>query len=200
MKIPEFAQRPLHPPVEWLERWINEAEEAGEIEPTAMSLSTISTNGAPRVRFVLCKGVSEDGILFFTNLDSPKANEISSDPRASVAFHWPTLNRQVRIEGRLQKTSDQEADSYFQTRGRLSKIGAWASKQSQPLESRETLLKAVDDYSSRFNNGVPRPSHWSGFRLQPSAWEFWQGQEARLHDRWTIHKSDGNWLSWRLYP
>ncbi len=200
MKIPEFAQRPLHPPAEWLERWINEAEEAGEIEPTAMSLSTISTNGAPRVRFVLCKGVSEDGILFFTNLDSPKANEISSDPRASVAFHWPTLNRQVRIEGRLQKTSDQEADSYFQTRGRLSKIGAWASKQSQPLESRETLLKAVDDYSSRFNNGVPRPNHWSGFRLQPSAWEFWQGEEARLHDRWTIHKLDGNWISWRLYP
>ena len=156
MKIPEFAQEPLYPPVEWLERWIEEAGEAGEIEPTAMSLSTVSIDGAPRSRFVLCKGVSENGVLFFTNLDSSKANEISSDPRASIAFHWPTLNRQVRIEGRLQKTSDQEADSYFQTRGRLSKIGAWASKQSHPLESREALLKAVEDYSSRFNHDVPR--------------------------------------------
>lgn len=200
MKIPEFAQEPLYPPVEWLERWTKEAEEAGEIEPTAMSLSTVSIDGAPRARFVLCKGVSENGILFFTNLDSSKANEIFSDPRASIAFHWPILNRQVRIEGRLQKTSDQEADLYFQTRSRLSKIGAWASKQSRPLESRETLLKAVDDYSSRFKHDVPRPGHWSGFHLQPSAWEFWQGQEGRLHDRWTIQKIDGNWLSWRLHP
>ena len=173
MKIPEFAQEPLYPPVEWLERWTKEAEEAGEIEPTAMSLSTVSIDGAPRARFVLCKGVSENGILFFTNLDSSKDNEIFSDPRASIAF---------------------------QTRGRLSKIGAWASKQSRPLESRETLLKAVDDYSSRFKHDVPRPSHWSGFHLQPSAWEFWQGQEGRLHDRWTIQKIDGNWLSWRLHP
>ena len=133
MKIPEFAQEPLYPPVEWLERWTKEAEEAGEIEPTAMSLSTVSIDGAPRARFVLCKGVSENGILFFTNLDSSKANEISSDPRASIAFHWPILNRQVRIEGRLQKTSDQEADLYFQTRSRLSKIGAWPNQRA-PLQ------------------------------------------------------------------
>ena len=200
MTIPEFAQVPLHPPTEWLDRWIQEAEESGETEPTAMSLSTITIDGAPRSRFVLCKGISENGILFFTNLGSSKANEIFSDPRASIAFHWPILNRLVRIEGQLEKTSDQEADAYFETRSRLSKIGAWASKQSQPLESRDALLEAVEDYSTKFNNDVPRPSHWSGFRLRPSAWEFWQGHEGRLHDRWTIQKLDDNWLSWRLYP
>ena len=200
MNIPDFAEKPLHPPVEWLGRWMNEAKESGEIEPTAMSLSTISKHGAPRSRFVLCKGVSENGILFFTNLNSSKGNEIASDPRASIAFHWPILNRQVRIEGLLKMTSNEDADSYFQTRSRLSKIGAWASNQSQPLESRERLLEAVDDYSSKFINDVPKPNHWSGFHLQPSAWEFWQGHEGRLHDRWTIHKLDDDWLSWRLYP
>jgi len=200
MKIPEFAQEPLQPPSVWLERWIKEAEEAGEIDPTAMSLSTIDSSGAPRTRFVLCKGTSESSIRFFTNLDSSKAQDISSDSRASVAFYWPILNRQVRAEGQLEKIADEEADFYFETRSRLSKIGAWASKQSQPLESREDLLKAVDIYSTRFNQHIPRPSHWSGFRLETSRWEFWQGHEGRLHDRWVIQLLDENWTSWRLYP
>ena len=163
-------------------------------------LSTLSKEGSPRTRFVLCKGVSKAGIRFFTNLNSAKGDEISRNPIASVAFHWPKLNRQVRAQGKLNRVSEDEANEYFQSRNRLSKIGAWASKQSQPLESRDALLKSVEEFSDKFKSDVPRPPHWSGFHLVPDYWEFWQGHEGRLHDRWAIHPEGDSWISWRLFP
>ena len=200
MKIPEFAERPELDPWLWLQKWLNDAEEEGENEPTAMALSTLSKEGSPRTRFVLCKGVSEAGIRFFTNLNSAKGDEISRNPIASVAFHWPKLNRQVRAQGKLNRVSEDDANEYFHSRNRLSKIGAWASKQSQPLESRDALLKSVEEFSDKFKSDVPRPPHWSGFHLVPDYWEFWQGHEGRLHDRWAIHPEGDSWISWRLFP
>ena len=200
MKIPEFAEQPELDPWLWLQKWLNDAEEEGENEPTAMALSTLSKEGSPRTRFVLCKGASKAGIRFFTNLNSAKGDEISRNPIASVAFHWPKLNRQVRAQGKLNRVSEDEANEYFHSRNRLSKIGAWASKQSQPLESRDALLKSVEEFSDKFKSDVPRPPHWSGFRLVPDYWEFWQGHEGRLHDRWAIHPEGDSWISWRLFP
>jgi pyridoxamine 5'-phosphate oxidase len=200
MKIPKFAEKPKHEPWKWLNLWLNDAELEGETESTAMALSTIDKQGAPRTRFVLCKGVNEDGIRFFTNLNSAKGNEISDNPVSSIAFHWPKMNRQVRVQGNLVRVSDLEADEYFHSRNKLSKIGAWASKQSQPLDSRETLLKAVSEFSDKYQTEVPRPPHWTGFRLIPDYWEFWQGHDGRLHDRWVVRPADDAWLSWRLYP
>lgn len=200
MKIPEFAEQPELDPWLWLQKWLIDAEEEGENEPTAMALSTLSKEGSPRTRFVLCKGVSEAGIRFFTNLNSAKGDEISRNPIASVAFHWPRLNRQVRAQGKLNRVSEDDANEYFHSRNRLSKIGAWASKQSQPLESRDALLKSVEEFSGKFKSDVPRPPHWSGFHLVPDYWEFWQGHEGRLHDRWAIHPEGESWISWRLFP
>ena len=200
MKIPEFAEQPELDPWLWLQKWLIDAEEEGENEPTAMALSTLSKEGSPRTRFVLCKGVSEAGIRFFTNLNSAKGDEISRNPIASVAFHWPRLNRQVRAQGKLNRVSEDDANEYFHSRNRLSKIGAWASKQSQPLESRDALLKSVEEFSDKFKSDVPRPPHWSGFHLVPDYWEFWQGHEGRLHDRWAIHPEGDSWISWRLFP
>ena len=200
MKIPEFAEQPELDPWLWLQKWLNDAEEEGENEPTAMALSTLSKEGSPRTRFVLCKGVSKAGIRFFTNLNSAKGDEISRNPIASVAFHWPKLNRQVRAQGKLNRVSEDEANEYFHSRNRLSKIGAWASKQSQPLESRDALLKSVEEFYDKFKSDVPRPTHWSGFHLVPDYWEFWQGHEGRLHDRWAIHPEGDSWISWRLFP
>ena len=200
MKIPEFAEQPELDPWLWLQKWLIDAEEEGENEPTAMALSTLSKEGSPRTRFVLCKGVSEAGIRFFTSLNSAKGDEISRNPIASVAFHWPRLNRQVRAQGKLNRVSEDDANEYFHSRNRLSKIGAWASKQSQPLESRDALLKSVEEFSDKFKSDVPRPPHWSGFHLVPDYWEFWQGHEGRLHDRWAIHPEGESWISWRLFP
>ena len=200
MKIPEFAEQPELDPWLWLQKWLNDAEKEGENEPTAMALSTLSKEGSPRTRFVLCKGVSKAGIRFFTNLNSAKGDEISRNPIASVAFHWPKLNRQVRAQGKLNRVSEDEANEYFHSRNRLSKIGAWASKQSQPLESRDALLKSVEEFSDKFKSDVPRPPHWSGFPLVPDYWEVWQGHEGRLHDRWAIHPEGDSWISWRLFP
>lgn len=200
MKIPEFAEQPELDPWLWLQKWLIDAEEEGENEPTAMALSTLSKEGNPRTRFVLCKGVSKAGIRFFTNLNSAKGDEISRNPIASVAFHWPKLNRQVRAQGKLNRVSEDDANEYFHSRNRLSKIGAWASKQSQPLESRDALLKSVEEFSDKFKSDVPRPPHWSGFHLVPDHWEFWQGHEGRLHDRWAIHPEGESWISWRLFP
>jgi len=198
--IPDFAQKPIEEPSKWLQRWIQEAEKEGEVEPTAMALSTIGGEGRPRTRFVLCKGVSAHGVRFFTNLESAKGVEISVNKHSSIAFHWPKMNRQVRAQGTLEAVPDDEADEYFLTRKRLSRVGAWASKQSRPLKAREDLLSSVKHYSEMFGDDIPRPPHWSGFRLIPDYWEFWQGHDGRLHDRWAIHQSDGNWVSWRLYP
>ena len=178
MKIPEFAEQPELDPWLWLQKWLIDAEEEGENEPTAMALSTLSKEGSPRTRFVLCKGVSEAGIRFFTNLNSAKGDEISRNPIASVAFHWPKLNRQVRAQGKLNRVSEDDANEYFHSRNRLSKIGAWASKQSQPLESRDALLKSVEEFSDKFKSDVPRPPIGLVFTSSPITGSSGRGTKA----------------------
>ena len=144
MRFPDFAKDATEAPTEWLRRWLAEAEESGELNHTAMALSTLDLDGSPRVRFVLCKGIHPTGIRFFTNFESDKAIQISNDNRVAVAFYWSILKRQVRIEGTVVPVSDAEADDYFSSRSRLSNVGAWASQQSRPIDSRESLLAEVE--------------------------------------------------------
>lgn len=184
----------------WLRRWLDEAEASGELNHTAMALATVGPKGAPRVRFVLCKGVTDTGLRFFTNLESDKGQEIAQDIRVSVAFYWSILKRQVRVEGRLSPLSDAEADEYFATRSRLSNVGAWASQQSRPIASREALESAVEAVSQRHGEVVPRPPHWSGFHLTAEKWEFWQDHPGRIHDRWVLVPDGAEWKMWRLQP
>ncbi|MFT5130076.1 MAG: pyridoxamine 5'-phosphate oxidase [Rhodothermales bacterium] len=199
--LPDFAQKPPKPPGQWLCEWIDEAKAAGEKEPTAMALASVGVDSMPTVRFVLCKGASEEGVRFFTNLESKKGRELASRPGAAVAFHWPNMGRQVRIEGHVRQVTDDEADAYYATRGRLSQVGAWASQQSRPLATRQQLLDAVAACETRFSAPViPRPSHWSGFWLVASRWEFWQQRPGRLHERWTLSMGDSGWLAWQLQP
>lgn len=183
-QAPSFAESAPRPPGEWLQAWFDEAEAAGEKEPTAMALASVGATGLPTLRFVLCKGVNERGVRFFTNLESVKGRQLIDRPGAAVAFHWPTLGRQVRVEGQVEPLPEAEADSYYASRDRLSRIGAWASQQSRPLPARQDLLDAVAECEARFpGDTVPRPPHWSGFRLVPSRWEFWQQRPGRLHER-----------------
>ena len=165
-----------------------------------MALSSVDATGAPRTRFVLCKGVNASGLRFFTNFESDKGRELARDRRVSIAFYWSILNRQVRVEGKVSRLTDEEADAYFASRSRLSKIGAWASQQSRPIASREELEAAVEKTSTRFRAEVPRPPHWSGYHLCAEAWEFWQDQPGRVHDRWVVKSAGGEWLQWRLQP
>ena len=200
MSIPEFAELAAEHPSSWLERWLEEAQASGEHNHTAMALSTLGLDGAPRTRFVLCKGVSPTGLRFFTNLESDKGHELARDRRVSVAFYWSILKRQVRVEGVVERLSDAEADAYFASRSRLSNLGAWASDQSRPVASRQALEAAVEDASARFEGEVPRPPHWSGFHLEASAWEFWQDRPGRIHDRWILKPVEAGWMQWRLQP
>jgi len=200
MIIPDYAVRAPEHPSAWLERWLVEAETSGELNHTAMALSSLDLKGAPRTRFVLCKGVNRDGLRFFTNLESNKGAELARDPRASVAFYWSILKRQVRVEGTVCLLSDDEADQYFASRSRLSNIGAWASQQSRPIASREELEAAVECIDRRFDGDVPRPPHWSGYLLRAETWEFWQDKPGRIHDRWLLKKGDEGWRQWRLQP
>ena len=200
MSFPSFAETPTEAPSVWLRRWLHEAEASGELNHTAMALATLDFTGAPRVRFVLCKGVTDTGLRFFTNLESDKGREIAKDNRVSVAFYWSILKRQVRVEGCLTPLSDAEADQYFATRSRLSNVGAWASQQSRPIASRDELEAAVESVSQRYGESVPRPPHWSGFHLKADKWEFWQDHPGRIHDRWVLQPDGKDWKMWRLQP
>ena len=200
MTIPDYAEAPPEHPTAWLDRWLREAEESGELNHTAMVLSTLDTEGAPRARFVLCKGVTADGVRFFTNLESDKGHELAADNRVAIAFYWSILKRQVRIEGTVTRMGDAEADEYFASRSRLSNVGAWASQQSRPIASRAELEAAVDAVSQRYGEAVPRPPHWTGFHVHASRWEFWQDQSGRIHDRWTMVPDGDGWTMWRLQP
>ena len=200
MNVPEYAQDATEAPTAWLKRWLDEAKAAGQINHTAMALSTLSASGAPRVRFVLCKGITDTGIQFFTNLESDKALEIAGDQRVAVAFYWQAVGRQVRIEGTLTPLDDATADAYFATRSRMSQIGAWASAQSRPIPTREDLLAAADEVEARFPEAVPRPPNWSGFHLHAEHWEFWVDQPGRIHDRWVLREGGSGWKIWRLQP
>ncbi len=183
------------------EEWLSEAE-ANEInDPTAMALATADSEGQPSVRMVLLKGHDARGFVFYTNLGSRKSSEITENPNVALLFHWKSLRRQVRVEGPLSQVTDAEADAYFASRARLSRIGAWASDQSQPLESRAVLEARVAEVEKRFEGqDPPRPKDWSGFRVQPRRIEFWQDGAFRLHDRIVYHFEDGLWRTQRLFP
>lgn len=182
--------------------WLEEAKASEPNDPNAMALATVDTDGLPDVRMVLLKGLDERGFVFFTNFESAKGREILATAKAALCFHWKSLRRQVRVRGAVETVSDAEADAYFQTRPRNSRIGAWASKQSRPLESRFALEKAVAEYTAKHLVGeIPRPPYWSGFRVIPSAMEFWHDRPFRLHDRVTFARGDGErWTKARLYP
>ena len=181
--------------------WFSDAKAKERNDPNAMALATVDGDGLPDVRMVLLKGYDADGFVFYTNFESAKGRQLLEQPRAALCFHWKSLRRQVRIRGPVSPVSDAEADAYFASRARDSRIGAWASKQSRPLESRFALEKAVAKEAARFGLGeVPRPSHWSGFRLSPVHFEFWRDRPFRLHDRMVFDRADADWDVSRLYP
>ena len=183
--------------------WLKEAEASEVNDPNAVALATVDEDGLPNVRMVLLKGFDTDGFVFYTNFESQKGREILGQKKAAMCFHWKTLRRQVRVRGPVEIVTDAEADAYFATRARGSRIGAWASKQSRPLESRFALEKAVAEYTARYAIGeIPRPSYWSGFRIRPTSIEFWKDQKFRLHDRIEFRRSapEGAWEKVRMYP
>jgi pyridoxamine 5'-phosphate oxidase len=183
--------------------WMEEAKASEPADPNAMSLATVDADGLPDVRMVLLKGIDERGFVFYTNLDSRKGRELAANPRAALLFHWKSLTRQVRVRGPVERVTDAEADAYFATRPRLSQIGAWASRQSAPLESRLAFEKAVALATAKYALGaVPRPPFWSGFRVVPLVMEFWHDRPFRLHDRVEYRRAaiGGAWSRTRLYP
>ncbi|MGO4437555.1 pyridoxamine 5'-phosphate oxidase [Rhizobium sp. RAF56] len=183
--------------------WLKDAEASEPNDPNAVALATVDEDGLPNVRMVLLKGFDQAGFVFYTNFESQKGRELLSHKKAAMCFHWKSLRRQVRLRGPVEIVSDAEADEYFKSRPRGSRIGAWASTQSRPLESRFALEKAVAEYTARFAIGdIPRPGHWSGFRIRPLSIEFWHDRKFRLHDRIEFRRAtpDGAWEKVRMYP
>ena len=189
-------------PLELFEDWYDEAQKLHLKEPTATSLATADRSGRPSVRIVLLKEFSPEGFVFYTNLDSHKGRDLTANPFASMCFYWDQLERQIRVEGKVEAVSPAKADSYFASRARESQIGAWASRQSEAIESKGDLVKRIASYTLKYNVGpVPRPDHWSGFRLIPDRIEFWCKRKFRLHDRFHFEKNgDGHWQKTELYP
>ncbi|KQQ38022.1 pyridoxamine 5'-phosphate oxidase [Rhizobium sp. Leaf306] len=183
--------------------WLKDAESSEINDPNAVALATVDEHGLPNVRMVLLKGYDEDGFVFYTNFESQKGEEILGQKKAAMVFHWKSQRRQVRLRGPVEIVSDAEADAYYATRPRGSRIGAWASKQSRPLEGRFALEKSVAEYTAKFAIGeIPRPPHWSGFRIRPVSIEFWHDRPFRLHDRIEFRRDtpDGAWGKVRMYP
>lgn len=181
--------------------WLADAAASEINDPNGVALATVDEDGMPNVRMVLLKDFDEQGFVFYTNFGSAKGQEILASRKAAMCFHWKSLRRQVRIRGNVEIVSDPEADAYFASRPRGSRIGAWASKQSRPLESRFALEKAVADFTARHLVGeIPRPDWWSGFRIVPETIEFWHDRPFRLHDRVVFSRTDGGWGKTRLYP
>ncbi|MFS8973204.1 pyridoxamine 5'-phosphate oxidase [Cupriavidus necator] len=192
-------------PMSQFKRWFDEAVTAKLPEPNAMTLATVGADGQPSARIVLLKGIDDRGFTFFTNYESRKGLDMAANPRAALLFHWVQLERQVRVEGLVEKVSDDESDAYFASRPLGSRVGAWASEQSREVPGRNVLEQRELEYRSKFGENPPRPPHWGGYRLVPTAMEFWQGRPSRLHDRIAYRlqpgaQPGGAWQIVRLSP
>ena len=187
-------------PLKQFERWLNEAISGEVPEPNAMTLATVGSNLRPSTRIVLIKGYDERGIVWYTNYQSHKGRELAGNPFAALQFHWVEMERVVRIEGMVEKVSDAESDQYFHSRPLDSRIGAWASPQSEVIDSRTVLVTNAAKYGAQFLLQPPRPPHWGGYRVKPEQWEFWQGRKSRLHDRLRYREEGGDWVRERLAP
>ena len=192
----------LNDPFELFKSWMAEAEKKEIRDPTASSLATANNAGQPNVRMVLLKGLSSKGFVFYTNLNSPKSHELKENPKAAMCFHWKSFNRQIKIIGSVTQVDDREADLYFNSRPYTSKISAWASDQSNPMNERSELLKKIEDFKNKYKNekNVPRPLYWSGWRLKPSSIEFWLHRDNRNHERLRYNKTPKGWEKEILYP
>ncbi|MDA7588248.1 pyridoxamine 5'-phosphate oxidase [Candidatus Pelagibacter sp.] len=193
----------LDDPIQLFKEWMDEANKSEPNDPNALSLATSGKNNFPSVRMVLLKEFSQNGFVFYTNLNSQKGNELKENPNAAMCFHWKSLLRQIRINGSVTQVEDKVADQYYNSRGYESRIGAWASKQSKEIENREVLIKSIKEFKQKYNDekNVPRPSHWSGWNLTPSSIEFWLDGDSRIHERlkYTID-DNGNWIKSLLSP
>ena len=190
-------------PISLFEEWLKDAGKTEPNDPNAAALATVDEEGLPNARMVLLKGADAQGFVFFTNKGSQKGRELDAVPKAALVFHWKSLNKQVRVRGLVEPVTDAEADAYFATRPKQAQIGAWASQQSRPLESRLAFEKAIAVYAAKYALGtVPRPPYWSGYRIVPLAMEFWQDRPFRLHDRIDFRRTapDAPWTKTRLYP
>ena len=189
-------------PIELFKTWMNKAKETEPNDPNALSLATTDSNGLPSVRIVLLKDFNENGFVFYTNLNSQKSLSLKKNPKAEMCFHWKSLLRQVRINGTVSEVLEKEADDYYDTRSYESRIGAWASNQSNIMKERVELLKKIDDFKKKYSDqkNLPRPKHWSGWCLNPSSIEFWLGDEHRVHDRLRYNRISNAWQKEILYP
>jgi len=192
----------LDDPLELFKIWMAEAEKKEINDPNALSLATTNNKNEPSVRMVLLKGLSQKGFVFYTNLNSPKSEDLKKNPKAAMCFHWKSLQRQIRISGVINKVDDKEADAYFKSRPYESKIGAWASDQSKVIDKRENFLKKIKELKSKYKDSenVPRPKNWSGWCLNPSSFEFWLGDNYRIHERLKYNKILKEWKKEILYP
>lgn len=187
-------------PIGWFEHAFAKAKLTESFDPSRAALASVDADGAPAVRFVLVKGAGQDGFVFYTNHNSPKARQLDADPRAALCFHWESTSTQVRITGAVQRVSAPTSDAYFRSRPRESQLGAWASAQSEGIADRAALEGSYVEAERRFPSEVPRPTHWGGYVLQPTTMEFWVNREGRMHDRWHFVREGQGWRMTRLQP